>query len=78
MIIREEMKVNERNFIHTYSDENRYVVRDGVKYVDAIDPAEFDRTYTEGDYISPPEEVIPDDEELTDEQVATILTGGSL
>lgn len=78
MIKTENLTINEKAFIRTYSDEGKYVVRDGVKYVEAIDPAEFDRTYTEGDYISPPEEVIPDDEELTDEQIATILTGGSL
>ena len=33
----------------TYSNNNKYVVRDGVKYVNAIDPAEFERTYTEGE-----------------------------
>lgn len=35
----------------TYSDEGRYVVRDGVSYDTAIDPAELNRQYTEGDII---------------------------
>lgn len=35
----------------TYSDEGRYVVRDGVSYDAAIDPAELNRQYTEGDII---------------------------
>lgn len=40
----------------TYSDEGRYVVRDGTAYDVAIDPAELNRQYTEGDYI-PTEEM---------------------
>lgn len=38
-------------FVRTYSDENRYVVRDGVSYEEANDPAEFGRIYTEGGVI---------------------------
>lgn len=41
--------VNGRDFIRTYSDANRYVVRKGVEYSEACDPAELGRTYTEGD-----------------------------
>ena len=78
MIKTEELMINNRQFIRTYSDEGRYVVRDGVSYEDAIDPAQFGRTYTEGDYIVTPESVIDDEEELTDEQAVMILTGGSL
>lgn len=37
--------------VRTYSDENRYVVRDGNFYAEAIDPEELDRTYTEGESI---------------------------
>lgn len=51
MIVTESFKVGERDFIRTYSDANRYVVRDGVEYSEACDPAEFGRTYTEGDLI---------------------------
>lgn len=49
MIVTENFKVGERDFIRTYSNANRYVVRDGVSYSEACDPAEFGRTYTEGD-----------------------------
>lgn len=49
MIKQEYFDVNGRDFIRTYSDENRYVVRDGIAYSEACDPAEFGREYTEGD-----------------------------
>lgn len=42
-------ELNGRQFVHTYSDVGCYVVRDGVAYSDAIDPAEYGRTYTEGE-----------------------------
>jgi len=45
----ETFYIGEREFTRTYSDANRYVVRDGVSYSEACDPAEFGRTYTEGD-----------------------------
>lgn len=49
MIVQEHFDVNGRDFIRTYSDANRFVVRDGVEYSEACDPAELGRTYTEGD-----------------------------
>lgn len=49
MIVTENFKVGERDFVRTYSDAGRYVVRDGVEYGEACDPAEYGRTYTEGD-----------------------------
>ena len=39
------------DLIRTYSDEGRYVVRDGISYEEAIDPPQFNRQYTEGDII---------------------------
>jgi len=54
MIVQEHFDVNGRDFIRTYSNSGRYVVRDGVSYSEACDPAEFGRTYTEGDLM--PEE----------------------
>ena len=41
--------IGDRLFNRVFSDEGRYVVRDGVYYSEACDPAEFGRTYTEGD-----------------------------
>lgn len=52
MIIQEHFDVNGRDFIRTYSGSGRYVVRDGVEYSEANDPAEFGRTYTEGELIT--------------------------
>lgn len=70
MIIQEQFKVGERDFIRTYSDAHRYVVRDGVSYSEACDPAEFGRTYTEG-------EVMEDETEAEAEEILNILTGGA-
>ena len=69
MIITEHFDVNGRDFIRTYSDANRYVVRDGVEYSEACDPAEFGRTYTEGE--------VMDESESTAEEILEILTGGA-
>lgn len=75
MIVTERFKVGERDFIRAYSNSGRYVVRDGVSYSEACDPAEFGRTYTEGD-LMPDEE--RDMEELADKAEAyDILTGVS-
>lgn len=50
MAIRTETyELNGRLFIRTWSDANRTVVRDGIAYGEANDPAEFKRQYTEGD-----------------------------
>lgn len=49
MIVTENFKVGERDFIRTYSNSGRFVVRDGVEYSEACDPAELGRQYTEGD-----------------------------
>lgn len=72
MIITERFAINGRDFIRTYSDAGRYVVRDSVSYGEANDPAEFGRVYTEGE-LMPPEEQ-PD---LADKAEAyDILMGG--
>lgn len=63
----ETFYVGERLFNRVYSDEGRYVVRDGVEYSEACDPAEFGRTYTEG-------ELMPVDESEA-EEILNILMG---
>lgn len=45
----ETFMLNGKEFTRTWSDANRYVVRDGISYSEANDPSEFGRTYTEGD-----------------------------
>lgn len=49
MIIKENLVIGERDFIKTYSDLGMMVERDGVRYAEAIDPAEFGREYVETD-----------------------------
>lgn len=68
MIRQEHLTIGERDFVRTFSDAGRYVVRDGVEYEEACDPAEFGRTYTEGD-------PIPADETEAAE-ILDILLGG--
>lgn len=51
MIVTETRYVNGREFTLTRSDSGRYVVRDGVSYEEALDPAGLGRTYEEGDQI---------------------------
>lgn len=63
MIRTETYMIGEREFIRTWSDASRYVVRDGVEYSEANDPAEFGRVYTEGE-LMPPEEIAEQAEEV--------------
>lgn len=49
MIKTENMNINGKAFVKTYSDSGFMVERDGVRYSEAIDPAEFGRQYTETD-----------------------------
>lgn len=51
MIIQESIEINNKLYVRTYSDSNKYVVRDGVSYEEAIDLAKFNRVYIEGDTI---------------------------
>lgn len=75
MIRTEHFEINGRDFIRTTSDSGRYVVRDGISYSEACDPAELGRTYTEGD-LMPLEE--QDMDALMDKAEAfDILTGVS-
>lgn len=70
MIITENVEINGRQFVRTYSDAGCYVVRDGVEYSEAYDPAEFGRTYTEGDRM-PDEEI-----ESQAQDILNIILGG--
>ena len=49
MIVTENLTINGGDFVNTYSDKGMMVERDGVRYSEAIDPAEFGRQYTETD-----------------------------
>lgn len=65
MIVQETYELNGRQFVRTYSDANRYVVRDGIEYGEANDPAEFGRTYTEGNLMTD-EEIESNAQEILD------------
>lgn len=69
MIVQEHFDINGRDFIRTYSDAGCYVVRDGIAYSEACDPADFGRTYTEGDKMS------PEDLAVQAEEIMNILLG---
>lgn len=51
MIITEYYKTREDGVVlnRTYSDKGMMIERDGVRYGEAIDPAELNREYTETD-----------------------------
>lgn len=71
MIIQEQFKIGDRNFIRTYSDRN-VMIHGGspeADYSEACDPAELNRTYTETD--------ISIDGEPTAEEIVDILMGVS-
>jgi hypothetical protein len=74
MIVQEHFDVNGRDFIRTTSDSGRFVVRDGVEYSEACDPAELGRVYTEGE-LMPEEE--REDELAAKAEAYDILVGVS-
>ena len=76
MIITEIIEIDGTQFRRTYSDDNRYVVREGVSYDEAIDPMEYPREYTEGDK-KPPEDEQEQEQDLDREyaEAGKILLG---
>ena len=47
MIISETVKIDEKNYTRTASDSGYYIERNGIRYVEAIDPLGSGREYTE-------------------------------
>jgi len=47
MIISETVKLNDKNYTKTRSDSGYYIERNGMRYVEAIDPLGSGREYTE-------------------------------
>ena len=76
MVIRERIMINERAFVRSYSDEGRYLIRDGVAYGEAIDPAEYaeERVYAEGDIMSDDDAAGMGGNEATAEDYQAALT----
>lgn len=56
-----------RTLVRTYSDEGRYVIRDGQQFEEAVDPPDTGRTYTEGDLIP--------QSDISAEEALDIITG---
>lgn len=56
MIVKEELRINGRDFVKTYSFDGFMIEREGVRYAEAVDPAEFGREYIETDEKIPPDE----------------------
>lgn len=74
MAIRTETyELNGRQFTHTWSDDDRYILGGEPygQYAEANDPTELGRTYVEGD-LMPPEDIAAQTEE-----VLSILMGVS-
>ena len=74
MIKTENLTINNRAFVRTYSDRGFMVERDGVRYSEAIDPEELGRTYTETDE---PVDVVELSETEEKARAYDILTGVS-
>lgn len=53
MIIIENVIINGKEFIKTYSDSGYRIERNGAIYDEAIDPIGFDRVYTETNELIP-------------------------
>ena len=70
MIIMEYFCTREDGVVlnRTYSDAGVMIEREGVRYIDAIDPAELGRIYTETD------EAV----DVSAEEALRVLTGGAL
>lgn len=56
MIKTESFALDGRELVRTWSDEGRYVARDGVEYSEAVDPAGSGREYAEGEIMENEEE----------------------
>ena len=47
MIITEQITINGKDFVRTYSDQGKKIERAGVRYDEAIDPVGTNRKYVE-------------------------------
>ena len=63
MLITENVKINNKEFIHNYSDSEFYIKKDGTEelYVNAYDLPESGYTYTETD-----KKIEDEDEDIID------------
>lgn len=69
-IVTETFDLSGRHMVRTFSDSGRYVIGGNPQgeYAEAVDPAEFGRTFVEGDLI-PDEEAVEKDYQEALEQM---------
>lgn len=68
MIKTENLIINNMAFVKTYSNLGYAIERDGIQYAEAIDPAEFNRVYTETTVF-----IESGEENITDEELISML-----
>lgn len=56
MIKTEQLRINGKAFMRTYSDQGMMIEREGLVYSEAVDPAELGRAYNETDTPVPKED----------------------
>jgi hypothetical protein len=62
MIQTENIEINGNTYTRTYSNAGMKIIRDGIMYDEAIDPADSGRVYEESSIpISPSDEATPED-----------------
>lgn len=75
MIKTESLTINGKSFIRTYSSTGYMIERDGIRYSEAIDPAEFNRVYTETDELIETDPTEPTTETEQKAAAYDIITG---
>ena len=71
MLITETVTIDEREYIHNYSDIGNYIERDEILYDKAYDPPEAGYIYTESDTPI----IIPTNEDEAYAEAGRILMG---
>ena len=56
MIKTEQLQINGKAFVRSYSDQGVMIEREGLVYSEAVDPAGLRRTYSETEIPAPKED----------------------
>ena len=56
MIKTEQLQINGKAYVRTYSGRGMMIEREGLVYAEAVDPAELGRTYSETEIPVPKED----------------------
>ena len=71
MIITENMTIAGRDYIRAWSDKGVYIERDGALYIEAIDPIDSSREYSETE-----EPIVYEDEATTTDYQSALAEFG--